>query len=81
MPFVLTVGNRAVSHGVNLIGLKRKGYPPATIDAVKRCYMTLFRSKMLLEDALVKVEADSGDVEEVRYFLEFVKSSKRGVVR
>ncbi len=81
LPFVLTVGNRAVSHGVNLIGLKRKGYPPATIDAVKRCYMTLFRSKMLLEDALVKVEADSGDVEEVRYFLEFVKSSKRGVVR
>jgi UDP-N-acetylglucosamine acyltransferase len=81
LPWVLTVGNRAVSHGVNIVGLKRKGYPHDTIDAIKRCYLTLFRSKMLLEEAIAKVEADSGSIEEVRYFIEFVKSSKRGVVR
>jgi UDP-N-acetylglucosamine acyltransferase len=81
LPWVITVGNRAVSHGINLIGLKRKGYPAATIEAIKRCYMTLFRSRMLLEEALVKVEADSGEIPEVRYFLEFVRTSKRGVCR
>jgi UDP-N-acetylglucosamine acyltransferase len=81
LPWVLTVGNRAVSHGVNIVGLKRKGYASETIDAIKRCYMTLFRSKMLLEDAIAKVEAESGSIEEVRYFLEFVRGSKRGVVR
>ena len=81
LPWVLTVGNRAVSHGVNIVGLKRKGYPPETIDAIKRCYVTLFRSKMLLEEAIAKVEAESGSIEEVRYFLDFVRSSRRGVVR
>ena len=81
LPFVLTVGNRAVSHGVNIVGLKRKGYPQETIDGIKRCYMTLFRSKMLLDDAVLKVEAESGSIAEVRYFLEFVRSSKRGVAR
>lgn len=81
LPFVLTVGNRAVSHGVNIVGLKRKGYPQVTIDGIKRCYMTLFRSKMLLDDAVAKVEAESGSIAEVRYFLEFVRSSKRGVAR
>jgi UDP-N-acetylglucosamine acyltransferase len=81
LPFVLTVGNRAVSHGVNMVGLKRKGYPQETIDGIKRCYMTLFRSKLLLDDALAKVEAESGSIPEVRYFLEFVRSSKRGVAR
>lgn len=81
LPWVTTVGNRAVSHGLNLIGLKRKGYPKETIEALKRCYMTLFRSKMLLEEAIAKVEADSGEIPEVRYFLEFVRSSKRGVCR
>lgn len=81
LPWVMSVGNRAVSHGVNMVGLKRKGYSPETIEAIKRCYMTLFRSKLLLEDAIAKVEAESGSVPEVRYFLDFVKSSKRGVTR
>jgi UDP-N-acetylglucosamine acyltransferase len=81
LPWVLTVGNRAVSHGVNIIGLKRKGCPQETIDAIKRCYMTLFRSKLLQDEAIAKVEAELGDVPEVRYFLEFVRTSKRGVIR
>jgi UDP-N-acetylglucosamine acyltransferase len=81
LPWVLTVGNRAVSHGVNIVGLKRKGYPQETVDAIKRCYLTLFRSKLLLEEALAQVDAESGSIPEIRYFLDFVRSSKRGVVR
>jgi UDP-N-acetylglucosamine acyltransferase len=81
LPWVLTVGNRAESHGVNIVGLKRKGYSPETVDAIKRCYLTLFRSHMLLDDAMAKVEAESGSIAEIRYFLDFVRSSKRGVVR
>lgn len=81
LPWVLTVGNRAESHGVNIVGLKRKGYAPPTIEAIKRCYLTLFRSKMLLEEGLAAVEAESGSIPEIRYFLDFVRSSKRGVVR
>ena len=81
LPWVLTVGNRAVSHGVNVVGLKRKGYPQETVDAIKRCYMTLFRSRMLLDEAVAKIEEESGSIPEIRYFLDFVKSSKRGVVR
>lgn len=81
LPWVLTVGNRAESHGVNLIGLKRKGFPPDTIEAIKKCYMTLFRSKLLHDEAMRKVEEELGHVEEVRYFLDFVRSSKRGVCR
>jgi UDP-N-acetylglucosamine acyltransferase len=81
LPWVMTVGNRAASHGVNLVGLKRKGYPQDTVAAIKRCYMTLFRSRMLLDEAIAKIEAESGSIPEVRYFLDFVKSSKRGVAR
>jgi acyl-[acyl carrier protein]--UDP-N-acetylglucosamine O-acyltransferase len=43
--------------------------------------MQLFRSGMRLEEALDQVEADLGHVEEVRYFIDFVRTSKRGVVR
>jgi UDP-N-acetylglucosamine acyltransferase len=81
LPWVLTVGNRATTHGINLVGLKRKGYPDETIEAIKQCYVTLFRSKLLLKDAMEKVESELGHHEEVRYFLEFVRTSKRGVCR
>jgi UDP-N-acetylglucosamine acyltransferase len=81
LPWIITVGNRAESHGINIVGLKRKGYPPETIEAIKRCYMTLFRSKLLLADAIAKVDKELGHVPEVRYFLDFVQSSKRGVIR
>ena len=36
---------------------------------------------MSRRDAVAKVEAESGSIAEVRYFLEFVRSSKRGVAR
>ena len=81
LPWVMTVGNRAKSYGLNMVGLKRGGYPKETIAALKRCYMRLFRSGQRLEDALGQVEADLGHVEEVRYFVDFVRTSKRGVVR
>lgn len=81
LPWVTTVGNRAETHGINVIGMKRAGYPPDVIRAVKYCYRTLFRSKSVLEDAMREVEEAYGGVEEVRYFLEFVRSSKRGVIR
>lgn len=81
LPWVLTVGNRARSHGLNLVGLKRKGYPQETITALKRCYMRLFRAKLGLEEALEQVERELGHVAEVRYFIDFVRSSERGVCR
>ena len=43
--------------------------------------MTLFRSKLSLEEAMKKVEDEFGEFEEVRYFLEFVRTSERGVCR
>jgi len=81
LPWVLTVGNRAKSSGLNVVGLKRAGYPAATIRALKHCYAQLFRSKMLLDEAIRNVDEELGHLEEVRYFLEFVRTSERGVCR
>ena len=81
LPWVTTVGNRAKAYGLNLVGLRRRGYPTETIQALKRTYATLFRSKLRLSEALDAAEKDAGDFAEVRYFLDFVRSSKRGVTR
>ncbi len=81
LPYILSVGNRARSHGVNIIGLRRKGFPKEVIEAIKSAYKILFRSKLLLSEALSKAESELGSFEEVRYFCEFIRDSKRGVIR
>ena len=79
LPFVLTVGNRATSHGINVIGLERKGVPADTIRDLRRAYRTLFRSKLRREAALDRVAASWGGVAEVAELIAFVRDSQRGV--
>ncbi len=67
--------------GLNLIGLKRNGFPEATIAELKRAYRILFRSGLPLREAIARAEADTASVPEVRHLLDFVRSSKRGVQR
>jgi UDP-N-acetylglucosamine acyltransferase len=82
LPFVKTVGNRpAKTYGVNTIGLDRKGFSKETIEALQRAYRILVRSKLRLDDALTRIESDLSYFPEARYFAEFVRESKRGVIR
>lgn len=80
LPFCLTVGNRAECHGLNTVGLRRKGYPDETIRAMKRAYMTIFRSKRLHDRALDEVEEALGHVPEVALMCRFIRGTKRGVI-
>lgn len=81
LPWVMTVGNRATTHGINTVGLTREGRSQETVRAIKKCYTTLFRSGIGLAQGISAVEKELGHVEEVRYFLDFVRGSKRGICR
>jgi len=82
LPFVKTVGSRpAQTYGINTIGLERKGFAKETIEALKRAYRLLTLSKLRLEEALERIESELGFSAEVRYFAEFIRSSKRGIIR
>ena len=82
LPFVKTVGNRpAKTYGINTIGLERKGFQKETIEALQRAYRLLIRSKLKLQEALERIESELGFHAEVRYLVEFVRSSTRGIIR
>lgn len=80
-PFVMASGNFAKLFGLNLIGLKRRGFTEETLQALKKAYRIVFRSSMLLSAAIEKVEQEVEDLPEVRQFLTFIKESKRGLCR
>ena len=80
-PYTIAQGNRAKLFGLNLIGLKRRNFSEKTIKAITDAYRIVFRSSLLLDAAIKKVEAEIADVPEVRTFIKFIKESKRGVCR
>lgn len=81
LPFVLTVGNRASTHGINVIGLKRKRFSADTVKALRRAYQILVRSRLPIDQSLAELQAELKSFDEVRYLAEFMRGSKRGVVR
>jgi UDP-N-acetylglucosamine acyltransferase len=80
LPFSLTAGNRARFFGLNVIGLRRRGFSPEQIAALKRACRLLQASELPLAEALRRVEAEVAQTDEVRTLVEFVRGSKRGVV-
>ena len=82
MPYAKTVASRDNrSYGINTIGLERKGFSKETVEALQRAYKILIRSKLRAEDALQKIEEELGNFPEARYLVEFVRASKRGIIR
>ena len=81
LPFGKSVGNRARIYGLNTIGVARRGFTPDTITQLKRAYRYLLQSKLNTSRALAQIEQDATlSSPEVRYLVEFIRSSKRGVI-
>ncbi len=81
-PFVL-VAQEGYSRprGVNVEGLKRRGFDPARVAAIRRAYKALYVSGAKLEDARQRLEELARDSEDVRALLEFIGSGERPLLR
>jgi UDP-N-acetylglucosamine acyltransferase len=80
-PYVKAAGNMAKPYGINSEGLRRRGFTPDQIAALKRAYKTLYRSGLSLEEAKRELEAQAGQCAPVGLIVEFLKNSKRGFIR
>lgn len=80
-PFVIAAGDRAKLHGLNSVGLKRQGFTPQTLSALKKTYRIIFRIGLTLNEAIERVRAEVEQVPEVVRLIEFIQSSKRGITR
>ncbi len=80
-PYVLAEGSRATAHGLNSVGLSRRGFSKEDIAILKKSYRLIFRSKMLLKEALTQVEKLYGDNEHAKKFIYFIRNSQRGIIK
>jgi len=80
-PFMIASGDRAKLFGLNHIGLKREGFSKEAINNLKKAYKIIWRDHHLLNEALEKVKKEIPPFKELQMLLDFLISSKRGIVR
>ncbi len=80
-PFMIASGDRVKLYGLNHTGLKREGFSNEVINDLKRAYKIIWRDHHLLNEALERVRREIPNFKELQMLLDFLASSKRGVVR
>lgn len=80
-PYVRAAGNSARPYGINAEGLRRRGYTPETIAAIKSAYRTLYRSGLGLSEATHELERQNAQCPEIQPLLDFLAGSRRGIIR
>jgi len=80
-PYTMASGARAKLYGLNSVGLKRRGFPDETVNALKKAYKILFREKRTLADALKAIKTDLPQLPEIKHLAEFIEKNKRGICR
>lgn len=80
-PYALC-GHEPLSYvGVNIVGLRRRGFSSDTIRSIKDIYDMIYYAGLNISDGCAKVEAGFPQSEERDTILEFIRSSKRGIIR
>ena len=79
--FVMANGNTAKPHGINVEGLKRRGYTSDAITALKRAYKTVYRNKLTTAQALAELHSVVDSHPEVQLLIDSIQSSSRGIIR
>ncbi len=80
-PFVIAQGVSARATGINIIGLKRKGFSLERIRIIKEIYRIFFRSNLNTSEAIEEILKKFPDSPDAREFVNFVKYSKRGILK
>jgi UDP-N-acetylglucosamine acyltransferase len=80
-PYLMAAGNTAQPYGINVEGLKRRGFGPDAIMALKRAYRTIYKSGLLLEEAKTKLVDEARMHPELQLFVDFFAQSRRGIIR
>lgn len=80
-PFLMVQGAPCRYQGINKIGLRRRGFKPEEIEAIKEAYRILYLSGMIFSKAKERIALELGHHQVVKNILEFIENATRGIIR
>ena len=80
-PFVMAAREPVAYCGLNIVGLRRRGFTNETIENIHNAYRLLYQRGKLREECLKEIRETIPMSSEIEYILDFVTSSKRGIIK
>ena len=81
LPPYIIAGREPICYaGINIVGLRRRGFSNETIEQIHDAYRIIYQSDLNISNALAKIEAEMEMTPEISYIVEFIKSSQRGII-
>jgi UDP-N-acetylglucosamine acyltransferase len=78
-PYVMAAGSPCAAYGLNIVGLRRRGFQRQTIRQIKEVYRLVFQSELNVSQALERLDERNDLVPEVDHMISFIRSSERGI--
>ena len=79
--FVTVAGNPAEARSMNFEGMRRRGFSPATVQALRRAYKLVYRSGLTVDEAVEQLTDSAAEHPEVALFRDSIRHSTRGITR
>lgn len=82
LPYIMVAGNYAKPYGINVVGLKRRGFDEFSLKQLRRAYKSIYMRGNTLEKALLELEDMKKEGDGVSRIIDFLRrSSSRGIAR
>lgn len=78
-PYCRAAGSPPKLYGLNSVGLERRGFSPEVRNEIKKTYRILFKSNLNVSQGLSRAVEEVQPFPEVEHFLEFIRTSERGI--
>ena len=80
-PYIIAGREPITYSGINIIGLRRRGFSNEVIENIHNAYRIIYQSGLNISDALTKVEAEVETSPEIEYIISFIRNSERGIIK
>ena len=80
-PFIIAGRDPIEYSGINLVGLRRRQYTNEQIEDIHNVYRLIYQSGLNITEAVAKVEKEIPMSKDIEYIINFIRSSKRGIIK
>ena len=80
-PFIIAGRDPIAYCGINIVGLRRRGFSNELIENIHNAYRIIYNSGKMVSDALEEIRKEVPMSKEIEYIISFVENSQRGIIR
>lgn len=80
-PFIIGGKEPIAYAGLNIVGLRRRGFSAELVENIRNAYKLIYNSNLTVNEAVARIKEEIPMSKEIEYIIDFVSNSERGIIR